>query len=163
MLKQLISKLFCRNHSFSTLQKSCLSSLTRTTAVGVQPPCHQGNCNYGNFKSQFNTFTESLQNWQFSGAPTLNLTFIRTSAYYAYRPNALKRIKKHGLEKRLSCRSQREILFRKIIKGKKVLTVFDRFTNIYPEKVDKTKRVNLFDPKRGFRKFIQKPEYFRFA
>lgn len=150
----------------STLQKSSSSSLTRTTAVGFQPSCHHGNSNYGNHSygnSQFNTtLTESLHNGQFSRAPALNLTFVRT-AYYAYRPNALKRIRKHGLEKRLSCRSQREILFRKIINGKKVLTVFDRFTNIYPEKVDKTKRVNLFDPKRGFRKFIKKPEYYRFA
>lgn len=90
-----------------------------------------------------------------------NHTQIRT-VKYGYRPNALKRIKKHGLEKRINSHQQ-EILFNKFLKGRHQLTVFDRFMNEVPKKPERTrKRVNLSDKTSGFRAFVKKPEYYKF-
>lgn len=81
---------------------------------------------------------------------------------YAYRPNALKRIKKFGLEKRINS-NQQEILFNKFLKGKHQLTVFDRFLNEVPKKpVKNKKRVQLSNKTEGFRAYVKKPEYYKF-
>lgn len=96
-------------------------------------------------------------------APLNNLVFVRTKIKRYYRPSAIKRMRKHGLEKRISCRSQREILFRRILSGRGTLTTFDRFMNEIPEsRKKKTKRVDLFDPKHGYKSIIQKKEKFIF-
>ena len=94
-------------------------------------------------------------------APAYNHTQLRT-VKYAYRPNPLKRIRKHGLEKRINS-NQQEILFRRFVKGKHRLTVFDRFLNeVPPKKIGSQKRVVLSDKKTGFRAFIKDKEYYRF-
>lgn len=96
-----------------------------------------------------------------SMAPSYNLTQLRT-VKYAYKPNALKRIRKHGLEKRINS-NQQEILFRKFLKGRHQLTVFDRFLNEVPEKPKRgQKRVVLCNKKTGFRGFVEKEEYYKF-
>lgn len=94
--------------------------------------------------------------------PLCSLNITR-GVFYAYRPNARKHMKKHGLEKRLSCRSQREILFRRVLKGRNNLSTFDRFRNELPDVGRKRSlRVNLFDPKHGYKSVVKKPEYFKF-
>jgi ribosomal protein L34 len=73
-------------------------------------------------------------------------------------------MRKHGLEKRLSQPSQREILFRRILKGRKNMTTFDRFMNDLPDHFlkPKGKRVELTDPKRGYKSIIKKKDKFIF-
>jgi len=103
----------------------------------------------------------SLLDWTSTLAPALFLNFTRQK-YYAYRPNALKRIRKHGLERRLSDETQREMLLRKIVKGKHRLTVFDRFLNEIPERRPKKKRISVFDPNLGYKKYIKTKERYQF-
>lgn len=92
----------------------------------------------------------------------INHTSARNNSY-SYRPNAAKRIRKHGLEKRLSSRSGREILFRRLIKGRSVLCVFPRFVNELPNTKPATKkRVNLFSKEEGFTTLVKKPEYYKY-
>lgn len=94
-------------------------------------------------------------------APSYNHTQLRT-VKYAYKPNALKRIRKNGLEKRINS-NQQEMLFRKFVKGNHRLTVFDRFMNEVPRKPNgRQKRVVLSDKGAGFRAFIKEQEYYRF-
>ncbi|XP_045156267.2 uncharacterized protein LOC123522855 [Mercenaria mercenaria] len=96
-------------------------------------------------------------------APLINLLSVRTLRWY-YRPSAIRRMRKHGLEKRLSKRSQREVLFRRILAGRGTLTTFDRFMNEVPEVMQKKKgrRVDLFDPKKGYKSIIKKKDKFIF-
>ncbi|KAL5004371.1 hypothetical protein ScPMuIL_017827 [Solemya velum] len=61
----------------------------------------------------------------------------RTRVRVHYRPSAWKRIHRHGMEKRLSSRGGIEILWRRFMKGRHVLTVYDRIMNRVPEKKKK--------------------------
>ena len=47
---------------------------------------------------------------------------VRTNVRVHYRPNVYKRHKKHGLEKRLSTRRSLVMLWRRVIKGRHVLS-----------------------------------------
>ncbi|KAL4227915.1 39S ribosomal protein L34 [Mactra antiquata] len=88
---------------------------------------------------------------------------ITRNVGYAYRPNAAKRMRKHGLEKRLSCRSQREILFRRIIKGRTDLCVFPRLFNELPEHRKKgNRRVVLNSKDKGFRSIMKETDYYKY-
>lgn len=98
-----------------------------------------------------------------ASAPLNNLSLVRNLYRIYYRPSALKRMRKHGLEKRLSKRSQKEILFRRIIKGRRTLSTFDRFMNEVPEIKKTGKRVNLFDPKRGYKSVLKRKHFFVFT
>ena len=97
-------------------------------------------------------------------APLINYSSVRTIRMY-YRPSAIKRMRKHGLEKRLSKKSQREILFRRVLAGRIALTTFDRFMNELPECYMKTggKRVNLSDKEKGYKSVLKKKDRFRFT
>ncbi|KAK3601461.1 hypothetical protein CHS0354_033596 [Potamilus streckersoni] len=77
-----------------------------------------------------------------------NIQCVRTNVRVHYRPSAAKRIGKHGLEKRLSSPTQKEILFRRLLKGRATICVFDRFLNNV--RFPKKKGFNLFDPKVGY-------------
>ena len=95
--------------------------------------------------------------------PLYNHESIRTIIKHFYRPSSWRRIHKHGLEKRLSCPSQRAILFRGILKNRQTLCVTDRFMNKVYEKKQKGKRVSLFDPKiRQKVKKYNNVEYYKF-
>ena len=91
-----------------------------------------------------------------------SLDFIRTKVAPRYVPSSVKRIKKHGFEKRLSSKSQREILCRRFVKGRWTLSTFDRLTNQFPDTRPKSKRVQLMSRQHGYRSKMEKPEYFQF-
>ena len=95
--------------------------------------------------------------------PLCNHECIRTKIRDHYRPNAWKRIHKNGVEKYLKTQGGREILFRKFLKGRKQLCVFDRFLNRTVERGRKGRRMNLFDPKTGYKSLkIKREEYYNF-
>ena len=108
-------------------------------------------------------FEVRQQIFQSKTQPLYNYESVRTNIRNHYRPNAWKRIHKHGLEKRLSTPSQRAILLRRFIKGRRHLCLTDRFMNDVIVKKQKGKRVNLFSPE--IRKKVLKNrniEYYRF-
>ncbi|KAL3867246.1 hypothetical protein ACJMK2_044462 [Sinanodonta woodiana] len=86
-----------------------------------------------------------------------NIQCVRTNVRVHYRPSAAKRIGKHGLEKRLSTPNQREVLFRRLLKGRNTLCVFDRFINNV--RFPKKKGFNLFDPKVGYLNMTKVKKY----
>ena len=95
-------------------------------------------------------------------APCYNMEQVRTKVRYHYFPRALKRMNKFGLEKRLSSKNGRKILFNKFIKGKHTLSTFDRFPNQLPgQPYRNSQRINLFDRRMGYKK-PRKPEHYRF-
>ncbi|XP_060561159.1 uncharacterized protein LOC132720929 [Ruditapes philippinarum] len=148
----LSEKLFSRGYSTLNSTKSSVQS------VLFNQKCCSDNVHLGPVKSM-NYIENSVLN---KGFHTSSQSRANYRVYY--RPSALKRMRKHGLEKRLSQPSQREILFRRILKGRKNMTTFDRFMNDLPDHFlkPKGKRVELTDPKRGYKSIIKKKDKFIF-
>lgn len=82
-----------------------------------QKQCHQ----------KHQTDNQQKQLLQRTSGPLLNYETVRLNKRVFYHPSAQRRIFKHGLEARLSTRGGKEILWRRILKGRHHLTAFDQF------------------------------------
>ena len=95
--------------------------------------------------------------------PLYNHESVRTNIKNFETINSWKRIHKYGLEARLRTQGGREVLARRFLRGRRHLAVTDRFMNRTLTKKVKGKRINLFDPKEGYRSMkVKKPEHYRF-
>ncbi|XP_048734324.2 uncharacterized protein LOC125650245 [Ostrea edulis] len=87
-----------------------------------------------------------------------------TYPYNKYKFSGWKRIHKFGLEARLSSVSQKEILWRRLIKGRSNLTVCDRLLDHSNRTVPNRQKVHLMKvgKKNNFPLYSYKPPVFKF-
>lgn len=78
--------------------------------------------------------------------PWINGQMMRTKVRVYYRPNAAKRIKTHGIHKRIQTESGVEILWRRFLKGRHNLAVYEDFRPLLKEFQRKPRKVKWWRP-----------------
>ncbi|XP_062620934.1 uncharacterized protein LOC134282548 [Saccostrea cucullata] len=108
-------------------------------------------------------FTTSLNQVRFLKQPQNPRKKLRYP-YYKYKFSGWKRIHKFGLEARLSSISQKEILWRRIIKGRSTLTVCDRLFDHSNRAVPNRLKGNLMKvgKKNNYPLYSYKPPVYKF-